>query len=238
MIGSIDIDAGMLGQQHREGLIIFKPAGLPEVRKNFELNYNVLAPTLIASPTNMNVFYKGVDNPLTIGVPGFQADDISVSIDNGTLTKVANGNYNVRVSKGSESKITASVRLPDGGTKQVGPVKFRLKSVPKPIARFAGKTSMDNSVKRGEIRAAQGLMVEMVQFDFPVNFTVQSFDVGMTYKGQYIEESSNRNRISSKQKEILEKLKTGQKIDIMNIRVKGPNGESIKLNSLTLRVGK
>ena len=236
MMGNIDIPAAGLGNKHREGVIIFRPAGLPEVRKKFVLDYQVSAPMAIVSPTNMNVLYKGVDNPITVGVPGFQPEDVTARISNGSLSRSSTGGYIARVTNGTEAQVTLSAQLPDGGTRTLAPVKFRVKSVPDPIAKFAGKTAKDSRVSRAELRAAQGCLAEMPDFLFPVRFNIISFDITMKVGDQVLTRPSDGNRLSQNQKQMIERARSGQKVSIENINVRGPAGERRKLASINLTV--
>lgn len=236
-MGKVKIPAGGLGPQHREGVIIFRPAGLSEVRKKFVLDYNVVAPTLIVSPSKMNVFYKGVDNPVTVGVPGFQDRDVVPSISTGQIVKGADG-YTVRVNSGTEANISVTCTLPDGSKKTLGPAKFRVKSVPDPVPVFGGKGQTDATIKYNELNASQGVIAAMKDFDFDLKFTVTKFNISMSIGGQFITKSSSSNRVTPEMKDLLKKAKNGQKIFIEGIRAKGPDGTVRSLGSLAFKVVK
>ena len=127
-------------------------------------NYEVAKPSLVVSPTKMNVFYKGVDNPVDVSVPGFSADKIKPSISNGSITRASGGGYIVKVSKGTTANISVTAELPDGGTKRLGPAEFRVKSVPNPTPYFAGKSIGDDKVKKSELTASSGCCCQNVRF--------------------------------------------------------------------------
>lgn len=236
MMGGVALPANSLGAQHREGVIIFRPSGLPEVRRKFVLDYQVSAPTAIVNPSNMNVFYKGVENPITVGVPGYRAEDITARIDNGTLTRAANGSYIVKVNSGTAANVSLSVALPDGGTRNLPPVVFRLKSVPDPEAYFAGKTAKDNRISKAELRAAQGVRAAVEGFLFPVTYQVLSYDVVIDVNGQPIGHPTNRNALSQNQKILIDEARAGKKVSIENIIVRAPDGTNRKLASINLRI--
>ncbi len=236
MIGGVAIPANELGAQHREGLIIFRPAGLPEVRKKFVLDYQVSAPTAMVNPTNMNVLYKGVDNPITVGVPGYRAEDIRASIDNGTLSRQSGAAYVAKVTSGSIAKVRLTVELPDGGTRTLAPVEFRLKSVPDPMAIFGGKTAKDSRITKAQLRAAQGVRAEIEGFLFPVSFTVLSFDITTMASGQPITHASEGRKLSENQNILLDQVRSGQVVSIESIFVRAPDGTRRKLAAINLRV--
>ena len=234
--GKVKIPAGGLGQQMREGIIIFKPVGGEPVREYFKLDYNVIAPELVVSPLKMNVFYKGVDNPVGVSVPGFKAADINASISNGSMSKQGDGTYIVRVSTGTEATVNCSVKLPDGSSRSLPGSKFRVKAVPDPVAQFAGKGAADATVKKAQLTAAQGVVAKMKDFDFDLKFTVTQFKIAMTVGGQYVEQSSKSNRVTPDMKTMLSKAKRGQKVYIEGIKAKGPDGTIRNLGALAFKV--
>ena len=50
-----------------------------------EQQYIVSRPTAVVSPDKMNVFYIGVDNPVSVSVPGIPSRDIRVNISGGSM---------------------------------------------------------------------------------------------------------------------------------------------------------
>ena len=65
----------------------------------FEHEYLVAAPSAAVSPTKMNVFYRGIDNPIEVSVPGFANENVRLSINGGnSLQNVGNGAYMVKMS--------------------------------------------------------------------------------------------------------------------------------------------
>ena len=146
--GVVKLPAGSVGPQHREGVIIFEPVGLPAKTVGFELDYTVAAPSLVVSPTKMNVFYRGLTNPVSISAAGFKDSDLSPSMSNGKLTRGANGWEVSGLGSGKEASISCSAKLPDGSSKSIGNIPFRVKDVPDPVAYFGGKSSSESSIKK------------------------------------------------------------------------------------------
>jgi gliding motility-associated protein GldM len=236
-VGKVKLPAGGLGQQMREGVIIFTPVGGESVTKPFTLDYSVVAPTLVVSPSKMNVFYKGVENPVTVGVPGFQDKDVVPSISNGSIKKGPEG-YIVTVTSGTEANISVTCTLPDGSKKTLGPSIFRVKSVPDPVAVFGGKGQSDATISFAELNASQGVAAVMKDFDFNLKFTVTKFEISMSVGGQFISKSSSSNRVNPEINEMLRAAKNGQKVFIEGIRAQGPDGTVRSLGSLAFKVVK
>src|SRR5690606_9449026 len=73
----------------------------------FSQSYQVSAPTAVVSPDKMNVLYIGVDNPISVSVPGIPRESIRASISSGSLSG-GNGNYTARVSEPGTAVISVS----------------------------------------------------------------------------------------------------------------------------------
>lgn len=86
----------------------------------------------------MNVFYRGIDNPVEISVAGYSAKDISPSMSNGSLSKSADG-FIVKPGTGPTAMVSVSVTNPDGTKKAMPGKEFRVKDIPKPQPFFGGK---------------------------------------------------------------------------------------------------
>src|SRR5690554_2160891 len=88
--GLLKIPTNRLGQQSWSGTIQIKnPDGTDRI-ENVSGEYMVSAPSVVISPTKMNVFYEGVDNPVSISVPGIPSEDIRPTISSGQLLRRGN----------------------------------------------------------------------------------------------------------------------------------------------------
>ncbi len=227
--------AGGAGLQTVRGIIKFKPVGGDETVEVFETTYEVAQPNLVVSPTKMNVFYRGVDNPVSISVSGYSDKDIRPSMSNGTLAKTGEG-WVVRPGKDSEASISAAVTNPDGSSKTMTGMKFRVKNVPNPTPYFGGKSVNDETIKKAELTAAAGVIAKMIDFEFDLKFEVVEFKVTMIVGGTPIEKLTKGPAVSGDMKEMFQKAKPGQKIYIEGIKARGPDGTVRNLGSLSFKV--
>ena len=217
------------------GIIKFKPVGGELQIQPFRAEYEVAAPTLVVSPTKMNVFYRGVENPVSISVSGYSASNISPSMNNGSLTRAADG-YVVKPGPGPSATIGVTVTNPDGTKKSMPGVEFRVKNVPNPTPYFAGKGVNDNTVKKNELTVAQGVIAKLENFEFDLRFDVVSYTVSATIAGNFLEKPCTGPALSSDAKAVLEKVKSGQKVFIENIKARGPDGTTRNLGTLSFKV--
>ncbi|MBK6774848.1 MAG: gliding motility protein GldM [Flavobacteriales bacterium] len=231
----LEIPASSAGEKKYAGIIVFKPVGQPEQRIPFMEKFEVAAPSLVVSPTKMNVFYRGVDNPVSISVAGFSASQIQPSMSNGTLSKDKEG-FIVKPGKEAKAMVSVTVTNPDGTKKSMPGVEFRVKNVPNPTPYFAGKSANDETVKKSELTAAQGVIAKMENFEFDLKFEVVEYRVTMIVAGTPIEKVTKGAALSGDMKEMLTKAKPGQKVYIEGIKARGPDGTVRNLGGLSFKV--
>ena len=223
------------GLRSVSGIIKYKPVGGELHTDVFTTEYEVAAPNLVVSPTKMNVFYRGVDNPVSISVSGYSDKDIAASMTNGTLSKGGDG-FIVRPGKESEATVSATVTNPDGSKKTMTGMKFRVKNVPNPRPYFAGKSIDDENIKKPELTAAAGVIAKMIDFEFDLKFEVVEYKVTMVIGGTPIEKIVKGAAVSGDVKEMFQKAKSGQKVYIEGIKGRGPDGTTRNLGSLAFKV--
>jgi len=190
-----------------------------------EYEYMAIKPAAVVSPTKMNVFYIGVDNPVSISVPGSDPTKIEASLNGatGTLTKVKAGDYIVKVSGGTKCTIPVSVKNAAGKASSMGAPEFRVKRIPDPTPMLLGKKSGE-AISLGEIKSAGYLSAVLEGFDFQANFTILSFEFGANIGGLYKTAQVTGNRFDSAVNALLNQVKPGGKIFFGDIRAKGPDG--------------
>ena len=191
-----------------------------------------IAQTSVAiAPNKMNVLYIGVDNPVSIAAYGTTDDKVSVSINGGggAVSRVSAGNYVVRVNQITDD-CTIEVNA-DG--KLVGSSKFRVRSLPAPMATVGGHMSGEN-VPADAFKAQSGVAAWIKDFPFELRYQI----VGYTFtveddKGGIKETNNEEAAFSSETKEyIAQYVKPGKTLTIDNIRASGPDGKVRKLPSL------
>jgi gliding motility-associated protein GldM len=213
------------------GTVSFKDPTSGEI-KSFTtdpIEYQVAKPSAVVSPDKMNVFYMGVDNPVSVSAPGIAKEKLKVSVSGGSISG-SNGNYNVRVSGGSEATVTVSAEIEKGKTQVLGATKFRIKTVPDPLAQFAGVTS--GPVSRSEANNVSILSAELDNFDFALKFRVTKFNVFISKPGQDpIFYSSPDGSFTSQIRAAVSKLSPGDAVSFSSITVYGEDGKTRNLKT-------
>ncbi|MCD6112660.1 MAG: gliding motility protein GldM [Bacteroidales bacterium] len=203
----------------------------------FHDSYYVAKPSLTVSAKKMNVFYVGVDNPVSISVPGIAKEQIITNITGGgSLTKdPKSDDYIVRIPKSAKNKAVIKISAKfNGKIKPIGEAQFRVKRVPNPIAYIANKN--DGLIDKEALLTAGAIIPQMPSdFDFELYYVITSFTFTTSRGGDIIEKRAKGNKLTSEMMSIIRSAKKGQRIWLENIIAKGPDGNR-KLSSINLKI--
>ncbi|TKC00222.1 type IX secretion system motor protein PorM/GldM [Pedobacter cryophilus] len=221
------------------GTVSFKDPTSGEI-KSFTtdpIEYQVARPSAVVSPDKMNVFYMGVNNPVSVSAPGIAKEKLKVSVSGGSISG-SNGNYVVKVSSGTEATVTVSAEIEPGKSQVLGATKFRIKKVPNPIATFAGKAS--GQISSASARGTNLLEAELKDFDFDLKFRVIKFNLFITRPRQDpLFYQSNDGNFSGSIKQNIASLNPGDVINFQSIVVAGEDGTTRTLESpVSISIGR
>ena len=236
--GVYKVPASREGEKSCGGLIRIKAPSGDSISFPFKEKYMVAAPNVVVSLTAMNVFYVGVDNPVDISVPGVGSDKISARMTNGIIkkgrTKNFRGSWIVRPkTPGKPAQVRVSANI-NGKTISFPPLTYRVKRVPPPVAKVAGKKG--GNISKAALAAQSVVLAEMENFDFDIKFRVTSFRMSVTLKGFTYDEISKNNRLTPKMKGYIQQMRRNSKVIFEDIKAVGPDGVSRKLNSLVFTI--
>jgi gliding motility-associated protein GldM len=226
-----------IGPSTVSGDITYRNASGETERRTFKFEYHVVEPSLAVSPTKMNVFYLGVDNPIDISVSGVSQQNIDVNISNGSLTPAGQGgSYIVKPKSIGECNISVTAAV-NGEQKNMGARKFRVKRVPNPEASLHNITG--KNVTRGQLSAVQGVVAKMpADFDFDLSWKVTSFTLELIQGGYQTTEISKNNQFTPEQRTMMTGAKVGSRIFITNIKAKADGIDDVRdLPNIDYHVG-
>lgn len=225
--------AGATGTHEYSGYIeVPKPDGSLE-RHPFSSSYTVMEPMATISPTMMNVLYAGIDNPISISVPGVPMTAVQATMTNGTLTR--NGDsWIARPGKvGTEAEISVTATL-DGKSQNVGSMKFRVRKLPDPTPFISIKGDDGSTIQykgtpkrisKAQLMKATGLGAAIDDDILNVSYKVLSFSmIFFDSMGNAIPENSNGAAFSQRQLDKIKGLKPGRSFFISNVKATGPDG--------------
>ena len=188
--------------------------------------FNVAPPSVVISPTKMNVLYRGVDNPLEVSVPG--VDPSNLVVTGPGIKKSGNGYIaDVTRNKGGEIKIAVGVREGDKTT-SMGSKVFRVKNLPDAAGSIFGKSEglmSANLIKKAKVEA------KFKNFDFELPLKVTSFQIIVP---PFAPIDCKGPTLSSNAKAALDKAKPGTPVIIRNIKAATGKGIKPKVAPITI----
>jgi len=224
-VGKYKVGASGSGEKKYGGIISIKTPSGGTKSYWFKGAYNVSPPAATVSAEATKAFYIGLDNPVSISVPGVAPENVMPTISGGgQLIKQPNGSYIVKnLVNGTRScTITVSAKM-GGSNKSMGVFPFKVKSVPDPVTTVAGKRG--GGITKAQLQASPYVSAVMDNFIFDgVNYKVTGFLFSCTVNGMTADETCAGNMLSPKALSNLSKAKTGSKVFFDLVKVVGPSG--------------
>ena len=201
-------------------------------RFDFNSSYTVIDPTATVSATLMNVLYAGINNPISISVPGVPPNAIQATMSNGTLTRSGN-DWMARPAKvGTESTITVTANV-DGRSQVVSTTQFRVRQLPDPMP-FITYRDDNGAAKRyrggqpfpkNRLLEASGIEAAIDDNLLNVTYRVIRFEtIFFDSMGNAIPEVAQGTNFSDRQKNYIRNLSKGKRFYITHVVAKGPDG--------------
>ncbi|PQJ69378.1 type IX secretion system motor protein PorM/GldM [Polaribacter butkevichii] len=217
----IDMPSGNIGNHDIKGKIAFTQNG-EVVEVPFESSYSVIPQPgdAVVSADKMNVVYRGLDNPISVSLPGVSDNNLRVSASGGTL-KGGRGKYSIRPAGGNVATINVSATLSNGKSVN-SKATFRIKDIPAAMGSVRGQYGTVRMPKSGLSSAP--IAAGLPDFEFDLNIKVQSFKIKVPGQLTIIVNGSSLNA-AAKQK--LSKAKRGDIINIYGIKATA-NGYNLK----------
>ncbi len=233
--GIYSVRTGAPGIYTLKGKILVQRPGTSELDSfPFESQYQVAVPSVSVSPDKMNVFYIGVDNPVTVTAAGTPADQIKASVAGGTMIPKGNSKYIVRVKKPGKTKVTVSAN-----GRALGSKEFRVKTLPDPITTIGAKGSSyykGGPCPKSTLLALSGINATMENFDFELSYRITQFIVTCNIGGFDESAKSNSRKFTPQQKSVIRKAKRNSRVIIEGVKAVGPDGRTRKINDLVLKL--
>ncbi len=242
--GFFSLPAPRSGTFPVEGYVELTGSDGSVTRRDFSSSYTVIEPMATVAPTLMNVLYAGIDNEVSISVPGVAPQEVSAVMTNGTLGRRGNLWVARPASAGREAVITVSARTAGGEARRVATHTFRVRTLPDPTPYIEYRDAGGNPVMRkgGSIPKAallqnDGLKAAIDDGILHVPFQVRSFrTVFFDSMGNAIPEVSDGSRFSERQREQIRRLIRGSYFYISGVRATGPDGTEREIAVMELRV--
>lgn len=204
-----------------------------KVKRDFEQQYTVVAPSATLSADIMNVLYAGYDNPISVSVPGVPTNQVSLTMTGGELEQTAPGRY-IAVPKnvGEDAEFTVTARQ-EGRSQVMGTFTYRVRKLPDPTAYIpVGDTSFKGGrIAKKQLMDADGIGAAIDDGLLNIPFSVKGFEtVFFDNLGNAVPEVSSNANFTDRQKNMMRGLSRGKRFFITKIRAQGPDGLERTLN--------
>lgn len=178
----------------------------------------------------MNVFYIGVDNPITISAAGVPTAQLKVQTQGVNLS----GSGAKRVAKVTQPGI-ANITLSGGGLSPTT-FKFRVKRIPDPKITINKQT--DGFIKSGTFRIQRGLNSKLENFDFETDCRVQSYTLFYTKKnGDPVKVDVTGGAFTGRAGAYVKSAKAGDSFVFTNVKARCPgDSRGRRVNGLAFTI--
>ena len=202
------------------------------VKQPFQSEYYVTEPFATVAPTMMNVLYAGINNPISIAVPGVPSQNVTATMTNGTLTRQGNGWVAKPAKIGTPAVITVMAKQADGRSTKMAETSLRVRALPDPLpyiqytdANGATKRFKGGRIAKRDLLTANGIgaAIDDDLLDVPyqvVRFQLLFFDS----VGGVIPEVSNGPTFSTRQRDKIRNMAKGKRFFVSEVTARGPDG--------------
>ncbi|RRO16437.1 type IX secretion system motor protein PorM/GldM [Flavobacteriaceae bacterium 14752] len=225
----LNVTAGNPGEHKIEGKLVFAQEDTEDIEVPVEQTFQVIPKPnqAIVSADKMNVVYRGIDNPITVSMPGVPENNISASAPGHTFRKKSGSTYILKPGAGKDLGIKVNGTI-EGETFS-STTKFRIKSLPRPTPTIRGQVAQGGAIKlpRKAVEISPvGAIFE--DFDFDISPVVKRFTMSVPGQASVV---VNGDRLNAQAKKTLALAKTGDIIQFFDIRADVP-GAQVNVKSM------
>jgi len=236
-VGTYTGGTGSVGSFTWKGSVRVKLAdGTEKTYETDPITYQVAKPSATVSSTNLNVIYAGIDNPFSISAPGFPLESIKANISAGSMSG-GGGKFNIKV-PGSlvGQNVTINVAGNSAGKSiNLGSNVFRVKAIPNPVAKFAGK--MGGIISGNKMASENQVTASIENFEFDVKVRVTKFNVVVIRPRQDAQPFyCTGDTFNAQARAALSSLPFKSVVWIENVQALMPDGRTVTLNSMVFTV--
>ncbi len=226
--GIYEVAANATGMFTYKGELRIKGNDGSEMAYPFESEYNVNEPSATISNTDLNVMYRGYEHKFSISVPGIADNKISVAARGGATIKRSGSLWSITPSNNAKNvEIAVSADI-NGTVRPMGSQNYRILPLPVPAASVkVGDKEYSSTIWKSDLTKADATVVAGYGEDalISLGYTVTSFVLRV--KGRIM--PATGNRFTSEQQKQLARLKSGDDVFIVAIKVKTDTGQTTEL---------
>lgn len=221
---NLKFPAGNVGEQQVTGELHFKE-GDEIVPIPVTGTYTVIPRpnSAVISADKMNVVYRGVQNPMTISIPGVSNATASAP----GLSHQGGPNYMMAPGTGREVTINVTGKLPNGESVSDSQT-FRIKDIPSPTGTVRGQTAGGGPLKmQKNALNISTIGATIPDFDFDLDLNVSGFKLQVPGKPVVVVQGQ---KLNSQAQAAVDAAKRGSSVVIFDIQasIKGNSAYKLK----------
>lgn len=204
--------------------------GVTETVKK-EFSYEVGQRSIAIQLDKMNVFYIGVENPISVSAAGVSSNEVKVSATGVNVNNKGGGHFMITATTPGEATLTVSA---PGVSQQF---KYRVKRIPDPSPQLGAKHK-SKAMANGEFKAQGGIAAILEGFDFDAKCDIVGFEATYLPKRQDpISKQNGGARWNSDVQDWINKAKPGDAYFFDDIKCKCPGDPAARnLGGLAFKI--
>ena len=181
--------------------------------------------TPVVSATMMNVLYAGLENPISVAVPGLDSRDLVIEVDSAHEIRCEEKGKCVVIPDANSTTAQVTVKQTGANNENtlLGSIDFRVKRVPDPILKW-GPVENGGVISKAVLMSPPPVFAVLENFDFDVKLRITSLKHALIKDGSFISLRSNSNRCTNEMVDVLGKLGASEVVYIEDAVVELPGG--------------
>lgn len=218
----LKVSAGNVGEHKIEGNLIFTQDG-EDTEVPVSQKYQVIPKPnqAIVSADKMNVVYRGIENPITVSMPGVPGNKVNASAPG--LRRIQGSQYMMVPQTGTEVKISVVGEI--DGEKFPSSTTFRIKSLPRPTPTVRGQVQEGGAIQmpKNALKVSP-IGATFENFDFDITPVVKRFTLSIPGQPSVV---VNGSKLDARAQGLLDLARAGDIVQIFDIKADVP-GVNVK----------
>lgn len=231
-VAHYEVSASGVGEKSYNVAISVKNPLTNEVKTySKEFKYEVGQRSVAVQLDKMNVFYIGVENPISVSAAGVSSNDVKVAATGVNVSNKGGGHFIVTASTPGEAVLTVSAP----GVSQR--FTYRVKRIPDPTPMLGAK-HRSKAMANGEFKAQGGIAAILENFDFDAKCDIVGFEATYLPKRQDpISKQNSGARWNGDIQDMINKAKPGDAYFFDDIKCKCPGDAAARnLGGLAFKI--
>ena len=182
---------------------------------------------------NLNILYKGIENPVSFAIPGMPKGRLFFD-SNFPMSLDTDENEMILIPNSTGTATINLSRIIENDTSQLGSREFDVRNLPTPIPTLFGKTG--GFILRDSLVVMEAIKAIIKDFDYEYEFSIISYELSFEVNEGTIATNILSNNITRDIRNQFNRIRHNSKINFREIRVIGTDNVLRNLGTLSLTV--